>query len=230
MKPKDFYEGMYGERPVASPGYSTHLLGRFELERQEAAFQLLDGGDRFLDIGCGEGKLAFLAKQKYRQIYSIDIVASSIRRAQEKAKKLGESKIHFQVADVNEGLSFEDAYFDAVSCVVILEHIYNPGELLKEIYRVLKTEGQLVIVVPNIAYLPRRISAILGKPPKTSAAAGYMDGGTLHYFTLSSLTLLLKQVGFSIAKNSNVGRFWFLRNYWKSLLASSLAIKAVKTN
>ncbi len=231
MKPKDFYETMYGEQQSAvSPSSSTRTTRRFELQREDAAFRFMNGGDRFLDVGCGDGKLAFLAAQKYRQIYRIDIAAPRIQRAQEKAKELGNDKFHFQLADVNEGIPFDDGYFDVASCVATLEHIFNPIELLKELYRVLKPEGQLVLVSPNVAYLPRRISAILGKPPKTSAAASFMDGGTLHYFTLRSLTLLLKQAGFSIVKRGNAGRFWFLRNQWKSLLAASFVIKAVKTN
>lgn len=204
------------------------MNSNYKKNREQMAFQLLNVGERFLDIGCGQGNLVLQASQKFEEVYGLDSATERIRLAQETSKAKGEARIYFQAADAAKGIPFDDAYFDAVSCITTLEHIYNPVELLKEVRRVLKYRGDFLVIVPNTAYLPRRFCALFGKPPHTSSAAGLMDGGTLHYFTLGSLTLLLQQEGFKIVKTDNIGRLWFLRGWWKSMLASGLVIKAIK--
>jgi len=229
MTQKDFFEKMYAHHPEAPPsGRRAHIWKRLELDREQAAFQLLDGGGRFLDVGCGEGSLVLLATQKFNEVYGIDIATPRILRAQETAEKLAKSKAHFCTADLSQGIPFDDSFFDAVSCVATLEFISNPIYLLEEFNRVLKTRGVLIIMAANIAYTIRRFRALLGKPPKTSVCSGFLDGGTLHYFTLTSLTALIKEAGFSVVKKDNTGKLWFLRRCWLALLASGIIIKAVK--
>ena len=79
MNPRTFYETMYAGEQHESP----------PLNREQAAFELLDGGRKFLDVGCGPGRLVLLAAQKFSEVYGIDIVASMIRYAQEKVESLG---------------------------------------------------------------------------------------------------------------------------------------------
>ncbi len=229
MKPEDFYQEMYRQHRPASAGTASRLWRRLELGREQAASRLLESGGRFLDIGCGEGSLVLLMAQQCKEAHGVDISPARIQRAGARAQKIGGGNIYFQAADVSNGLPFADGYFDAVSCIVILEHVFDPLGLLKEVRRVLKMGGQLVLVAPNIAYLPRRVGALRGKPPRTSDAAGFMDGGTLHYFTLASLTSLLKQADLVIMGKGTTGKLWFLRRWWLSLLGSSLVIKAVKS-
>ena len=130
---------------------------------------------------------------------------------------------------MNEQLPFDDAYFDAVSCVASLEISANTPRLIQEFNRVLKAGGELVIVASNIAYITRRFRALLGKPPRVSGCSGFMDGGVLHYFTLTSLVSLIEQQGFFIIRKANSGKLWFLRKWWISLLSGSLVVKAVKS-
>ncbi|MFH1169939.1 MAG: class I SAM-dependent methyltransferase [Chloroflexota bacterium] len=229
MKPKDFYEKMYSQHHPAPAGAASGVWRRLELGREEAAARMLDGGDRFLDVGCGEGNLVFLMAEKYKQVYGLDISEARIERARERAKNLDGERAHFQAADVSEGIPFGDGYFDAVSSIAVLEHVFDPLGLLREIRRVLRTGGHLIVVMPNVAYLPRRLSVLAGRPPKTSAAPGYMDGGTLHYFTLASLASLLKQADLVIMEKGAAGKLWFLRRWWVSLLSGSLVTKAVKS-
>lgn len=48
-----------------------------------------------------------------------------------------------------EELPFKDGVFDAVLCTEVLEHLHSPGRLLREMGRVLKRDGDLVITTPN---------------------------------------------------------------------------------
>ncbi len=216
------------EHPNQEPARLARIFKRLRLDREQATLCLLNGGSRFLDAGCGYGRLVFLAKGKFSELYGIDISAHSISRGQEMIKKLGDIKAYLQVADLNQRLPFEDGYFDAVSCVATLEWVINPILVIREFNRVLRTGGVVVITAANIAYIVSRFRALLGKPPKISVNPGLLDSGALHYFTLGLLVSLLEQQGFIVVKKGTIGRFWFLRDWWPTLLGSGLVVKAVK--
>jgi len=207
----------------------ARIWQEISLERQDAVFRFLDIGERFLDVGCGYGKLVFQATQKYNQVYGTDITEERIAWNQEAAKNLDTARVQFRVADWNQPIPFEDGFFDTVSCVASFEFSVDPQQLLCEFHRVLKPDGHLVLSISNVAYITRRFRALLGNPPQISKKSSLVDGGVLHYFTLNSLTRLLRKEGFSVVRVSNAGSLWFLRNWWKSLLASGLVVKAVKT-
>lgn len=102
-----------------------------------------------LDVGCGTGTLAIIAKQHVGaagQVSGIDPGLKQITRARSKAEKAGLS-IDFQVG-VIEQLAFADQSFDIVLSTFMM-HVM-PDDLkrqgLAEIARVLKPEGRLLVV------------------------------------------------------------------------------------
>ena len=46
---------------------------------------------------------------------------------------------------------FRDGEFDVVTMIHVLEHLPNPRQVIREIFRVLKEDGVLLVVVPNFA-------------------------------------------------------------------------------
>jgi SAM-dependent methyltransferase len=204
------------------------LLKKFELHRNDAAVSLLTPANRILDIGSGYGHLLRKAKNKgFKQLYGIDISPVVVRHCQTDLSKEGLSaKITCQNIDL--GTDFKTGYFDAVTMIAVFEHIFSPHEVLKEISRVLKKGGELVIEVPNVVFLPRRISFLLGTLPKTSDEPLYLDGH-LQFFTQESLSTLLKEHSFSISYTGSSGIFSQWRNFWPQLLGANIVIKAIKS-
>ncbi len=82
------------------------------------------------------------------------------------------------VADANYPLPFRDRAFDEVYMVHVIEHLYRPLDCLREVYRVLKRGGSLVIFTPNA-----RVSV-----------ADWRDGDHIISFTQPSLEHLLALV------------------------------------
>lgn len=108
----------------------------------------LRAGERVLDVGCGPGTLALLAKQRVAdgEVHGIDPSPEMIDRATGKAAKAG-ADVRFQTA-VIEDLPFPDDSFDLVMSSFMLHHL--PDDLKQkgfaEIARILRPGGRLLAV------------------------------------------------------------------------------------
>lgn len=104
---------------------------------------------RILDIGCGTG--TFLAKclasRFNMEVTGLDMAYNMIRRAKYKADRISSngSAITFMVGDA-EQLPFESGYFDMVTCSNSFHHYPNQLQAVREMRRVLKDNGELLIV------------------------------------------------------------------------------------
>lgn len=99
---------------------------------------------KILDVGCGQGFFLGYAK-KYFDTSGLDVSVYCIKES-----KCRTHLDNLLVCDATS-LSYKSGSFDIVTCFDLLEHLPNPELALKEIYRVLKNEGILIIRVPNIS-------------------------------------------------------------------------------
>ncbi len=125
-------------------------LGREQALRQMTAdLAQLQPGETVLDVGCGTGMLAMVARQRVGEtgrVSGIDPSVQMIARARRKAARRGLA-INFQVG-VIEQLAFPDQSFDVVLSTMMMHHL--PDDLkrqgLAEIARVLKPGGRLLVL------------------------------------------------------------------------------------
>lgn len=98
-----------------------------------------------LDIGCGDGydlwRIGNIRNDNVRLI-GVDSSTKAIEAARSKTQK--DSRFSFLVGDVSSGLPFENQKFDIVISNNLLECIINKDALIKEVYRVLGDNGQVV--------------------------------------------------------------------------------------
>lgn len=107
----------------------------------------LANGEKILDLGCGNGRLYDFLKDKQIDYYGIDISEKLIEIAK---SRYPEGK--FQVANVLN-LPFPENFFDKVLNIAVLHHIPSKEfklQALKEVRRVLKKDGFLLITVWNL--------------------------------------------------------------------------------
>lgn len=100
--------------------------------------------DRVLDIGCGYGTTLFLIANQIDSGVGVDISKTAIKKAREISTKLGEKNISFKLADANK-LNFHKESFDKIICFDVAEHMVIPGNLFKEIDRLLRPGGRALV-------------------------------------------------------------------------------------
>ncbi|MCM8759056.1 MAG: class I SAM-dependent methyltransferase [Candidatus Omnitrophica bacterium] len=108
----------------------------------------IEKGAIICDVGTGTGVLVPLLHRKVGKkgkIIAIDYSSEMIKKAKEKYGKL---PVEFIVADIHK-TDFPDNYFDYVICNACFPHFENKKMALKEIYRILKKEGIIVISHPT---------------------------------------------------------------------------------
>ncbi|MCJ7691884.1 MAG: methyltransferase domain-containing protein [Sedimentisphaerales bacterium] len=131
------YQGQYSRR------YHDWWTGRM-LSRVNT-----DG--RILDNGCGIGLL--FERLDPCRVVGLDLSIEMLRRASKYSDQL--------VLGSSEQLPFKDDSFDMVFCRSLIHHLPNPCEAVREMHRVLKPGGEVVLVETNsslISTIPRIIA------------------------------------------------------------------------
>ncbi len=103
-------------------------------------------GNRILDVGCGTGDNLKLLGE-FGQTYGVDTEPIAIKIC--KGKKLR----NISLVKPDSQLPFPDHYFKLVTCLDVLEHVTNDEGLLKEMHRVTKSNGKIIIFVPMFPFL-----------------------------------------------------------------------------
>lgn len=115
----------------------TNVLGT---EETRGIFELPGiEGKLLLDVGCGTGSLGLYLKSLGARVIGVDIAEGQVRLAQE-------GGIVAAVQDVNN-LAFGDELFDVVVCSATLHLTRVLGPCVAEMHRVLKTSGEMVVVM-----------------------------------------------------------------------------------
>ena len=144
-----------------------------------------------LDIGCGDGNVSSLYLKKACKVTGMDIS----EKALEYAAKRGIGTLNW---DINEApLPLKNNSFDVIVFSDALEHTIDPVCLLKEVYRVLKQDGKVILSVPNFGRLSNRLRMLIGDPIDLLHFSKYGDEVEhLHWFTKPKIKFLMHQVGF----------------------------------
>jgi ubiquinone biosynthesis O-methyltransferase len=100
-------------------------------------------GRKVLDVGCGDGEFALELTKRGARVTGIDASTAMIQSAKRRAKQHN-ADINFQVA-VAEQLPFQAEQFDVVTAITILCFVGDAAPVFREIARVLRPGGRLVI-------------------------------------------------------------------------------------
>lgn len=145
-------------------------------------------GKKCLDIGPGTGRwVQFIAGNKPECIAAIDISSESLSRCSSNCEYLQKANLELDKFD------FEDDFFDVVVSFEVLEHLQDPSNYLKEVQRVTKPGGLILMSLPNIASFISRVRLLLGVLPPAIAN----DPTHVSFYRKRDIEKLFKKIGLS---------------------------------
>jgi len=153
----------------------------------------------YLDVGSGICTTTQFVVNALRpeRVICADIDESFLERCREKGFEI-------MRVDLNaETLPLESGTVDLVTAFEVVEHLWDKDNMLKEVYRVLKQGGLLILSTPNLAAWANRLLLLVGKTPfyydvsQKSPLTKY-GYGHVNLYTLELLKKHLLSYGFEV--------------------------------
>ena len=160
-------------------------------------------GERILDIACGGGELSLKIAEKGCEIYGIDMSENAIKSAKRLAER---EKImcEFEIGSA-EDLPYPDGYFDKAICSSSLEHFKDDIKALKEMHRVLKPNGTVVLTTDSFTY------PIRDELKEKHSEIAYV----VNYYTAEKLKERFEIAGFEMNRSKYLLNSWITSFFFK---------------
>ncbi|MGC8899867.1 MAG: class I SAM-dependent methyltransferase [bacterium] len=160
-----------------------------------------------LDVGCGPGFFLELAREKgFNPVKGIDISSYAVRYCNDKLK------LDVQRGEI-EDFIFDPETFNIITMFDVIEHLHTPKRVLVEINRILKIDGLLVIITPDIDTFTAKL--VKNKWEEIQRVPEH-----LVFFSKRTITTLLKQTGFEIVYTKYVSKKLSLRSFVSHILVN----------
>jgi len=197
---KELMEQRYDTQQAYNIEFLWDRIRAEELNRYTV--EMLSSTDEkiILELGCGIGGSASLISE-CKEFIGTDLSESAIAQANLAYKD--RQNFRFMAMDATN-LTFEDNKFDIVIAREVIEHLLNPGDCIKEVFRVLKPNGQFIVTSPNRDSLHLRVNRMLGHSDFKCSFDHIQE------FTFQEAAEMLKEEGFEIKKTAGA----FLMPYW----------------
>ncbi len=113
-------------------------------------------GRRCLDVGCGDGTNLEKLKQIGLDAWGCDISSVAVGKTRRKG-------FHAQVVDLNnDKLPYKSGQFDIVWLTDVIEHVFWPESVIRELSRITVPGGLLFISTPNVSWWGNRFQLLFG--------------------------------------------------------------------
>jgi ubiquinone/menaquinone biosynthesis C-methylase UbiE len=140
---KDTVQVQFAKTVEAFSKYAVRDTPEILAEKVEFARPLPT--DFALDVACGPGELPLALAPRVRFAWGIDLTFEMLLQARQFQRERNIQKAQFERGDA-EQLPYRGASFDLVSCQCSFHHMLKPEQVLREMDRVTKPGGRLVII------------------------------------------------------------------------------------
>lgn len=179
---------------------------------------------KVLDVGCARGYIGRRLKEKGKLVFGIEMSSPAAAEAQKVLDKV-------YVFDIEKPWPPEvaDIKFDLAVVAELLEHVFDPVEVLGFVSQTLQEKGEVIITTPNFLTWANRLKMLFGFFRYTEQ--GLLDFGHIRFFTYRYLKQVLTEAGFNVIKERHIifpGKLTRILKYWPSLFATQFVVKARK--
>ena len=116
--------------------------------------------DNFLDIGCSNGNLLEYFQKLGANTFGLDINTKNIQLAKNKL-------LNVKICDLNQNeIPYDENYFEFIFAGEVIEHLVDTDFFIKQVYRVLKYNGKVILTTPNLNSLENRLRILVGYYPE----------------------------------------------------------------
>ncbi len=180
-------------RPVAE--HSTPKPREyFEYFNSHVLEVLPEEARRFLEVGCGGGRLGEELKKRRpgAVVHGLELDPHAQEAAGKRLDRV------FQ-ADLNRPLPPLEAPYDCVICADILEHLVDPWTTLRRLVATLDAGGHVVASIPNLRFY-KVLRELVVRGRFTYRESGVLDSTHLRFFTLPEMRELFTGAGLEVVR------------------------------
>ncbi|MBW2976429.1 class I SAM-dependent methyltransferase [Candidatus Woesearchaeota archaeon] len=200
----EIYNKEYFENPALNGsrssfcGYGEYLKEKGNIQstfnRRLKKINKFSKRGKLLDVGCAFGFFLELAKKDGWDVKGLEISKYAYAYAKEKLKLPAVNK-------TLEKARFKANSFGVVTLFDVIEHLPDPKSTLKEVRRILKPQGLVVITTPDIGSITAKILWKNWEEVKRVREH-------IYYFSKDTLKKLLESLGFKVLGTESAGRFF----------------------
>lgn len=151
---------------------------------------MMPSGARVLDVGCGSGPTTLVANHgKGNDVWGIEPDPDRAETARARG-------LNVSCGYLTDSYFVENGTFDVIMFADVLEHVPDPAGLLKMALTGLRSDGFILISVPNVAHWTVRWQLARGR--FDYMPSGIRDATHLRWFTQRTLQHLLESVGLEV--------------------------------
>lgn len=153
---------------------------------------LVPPASRVLDVGCADGYLGQALASKGCRIWGLDKEPWAITASPgcyEEVRLINLEEI--------SGLPWREGSFDVVLAADVLEHLREPGRVLRMLRRYVAPGGCVIVSLPNVAHASVRFSLLAGR--FSYRTTGILDETHCRLYTFSTARKLIESSGLRLA-------------------------------
>lgn len=145
-----------------------------------------------LEAGCSEGSFSRQLIDKYKtETWGIEPHKPSAKKASKYLHKVFDTSVEEAIKKLPSN------HFDLIVFNDVLEHLYDPEQVLKDLKRTLTKKGVVVASIPNIRYF-HNFRALALHSDWVYEEAGVLDFTHLRFFTHKSIKMMFEEAGYKV--------------------------------
>lgn len=185
-----FYEEVYKEYASTSESDNFDSYERNQVLKRVYQHE---AGKKILDLGAGSGRISKFFLSKGYEVYALEWTKAGVQKLLE----LGVNAIQKDIESLP--YNYDDNFFDEVFWGDNIEHLFFPEKVARELYRILKPGGRLVLSTPNHGWVINRFYYLFkGVPRRTEGQQlPIWEWQHIRYFNKTEIQQFLVHCGFT---------------------------------